>query len=76
MGHANLIKHYRRQLRIIIIIIIIIITIIMRLTSTYQHFRIYMNYNVVTLNFKTENNSKNRIYKYVIIFKLRNLLMM
>ena len=31
-----------------------------------------MNYNVVTLNFKTENNSKNRIYKYVIIFKLRN----
>lgn len=66
MGHANLIKHYRRQLRIII----------MRLISTYQHFRIYMNYNVVTLNFKTENNSKNRIYKYVIIFKLRNLLMM
>ena len=48
----------------------------MRLTSTYQHFRIYMNYNVVTLNFKTENNYKNRIYKYVIIFKLRNLLMM
>lgn len=71
MGHANLIKHYRRQLRIIIITIIII-----RLISTYQHFRIYMNYNVVTLNFKTENNSKNRIYKYVIIFKLRNLLMM
>lgn len=71
MGHANLIKHYRRQLRIIIITIII-----MRLISTYQHFRIYMNYNVVTLNFKTENNSKNRIYKYVIIFKLRNLLMM
>lgn len=24
----------------------------MRLISTYQHFRIYMNYNVVTLNFK------------------------
>ena len=48
----------------------------MRLISTYQHFRIYMNYNVVTLNFKTENNSKNRIYKYVIIFKLRNLLIM
>ena len=48
----------------------------MRLISTYQNFRIYMNYNVVTLNFKTENNSKNRIYKYVIIFKLRNLLMM
>lgn len=71
MGHANLIKHYRRQLRITIITIII-----MRLISTYQHFRIYMNYNVVTLNFKTENNSKNRIYKYVIIFKLRNLLMM
>ena len=71
MGHANLIKHYRRQLRIIIITIII-----MRLISTNQHFRIYMNYNVVTLNFKTENNSKNRIYKYVIIFKLRNLLMM
>ena len=71
MGHANLIKHYRRQLRIIIITIIV-----MRLISTYQHFRIYMNYNVVTLNFKTENNSKNRIYKYVIIFKLRNLLMM
>ena len=71
MGHANLIKHYRRQLKIIIITIII-----MRLISTYQHFRIYMNYNVVTLNFKTENNSKNRIYKYVIIFKLRNLLMM
>lgn len=71
MGHANLIKHYRRQLRIIIITIII-----MRLISTYQHFRIYMNYNVVTLNFKTENNSKNRIYKLVIIFKLRNLLMM
>ena len=71
MGHANLVKHYRRQLRIIIITIII-----MRIISTYQHFRIYMNYNVVTLNFKTENNSKNRIYKYVIIFKLRNLLMM